>query len=389
MKVLIHLQHLLGSGHAVRAVALAQALQQQGDAVVLATGNRLAKVLSCESIEVVHLPLARAADSSFEHLVDAAERPLDEDWWRVRMQATHELLQRSFDVIVTETFPFGRRAFARELLYLCRVGKASNALLVSSVRDILVRKPTLQQEKWMAAHARDFYDLVLVHSDPAFVKFEDSFPYAREIADLFAYTGYIGGKPSDFKEGDDGRGEIIVSCGGGAVGARLLQVAADVATMAQSTLPEVLRNKTWRLLMGARLPQETVAQLTKKQNARLIAEPARADFSSMLGRASLSISQAGYNSVLDVLCAQVPAVFVPFETASESEQRQRASTLAARGRAELLPSADLTCLSLISACVNALSRPVPKLRVTMDGAQRSAACIAAALATKRRVGAVL
>jgi predicted glycosyltransferase len=69
----------------------------------------------------------------------------------------------------------------------------------------------------MAAAARRFYDLVLVHSDPTLIPFEATFPGAGEIADLIRYTGYV----TEAKAGavqDRSQGEILVSAGGGAVG---------------------------------------------------------------------------------------------------------------------------------------------------------------------------
>lgn len=43
----------------------------------------------------------------------------------------------------------------------------------------------------MAERAEAAYDLVLVHSDPDFIRLEDSFPFTDRIAHLIAYTGFV------------------------------------------------------------------------------------------------------------------------------------------------------------------------------------------------------
>ena len=63
MKVLIHVQHLLGIGHAVRAAAIGRALRDRGVKVTLASGNRLPEVIDTTGLDVVELPAARAAGS--------------------------------------------------------------------------------------------------------------------------------------------------------------------------------------------------------------------------------------------------------------------------------------------------------------------------------------
>ena len=52
-------------------------------------------------------------------------------------------------------------------------------------------------------------------------------------------------------------------------------------------------------------------------------EVARADAKlaqAQLDRAALSISQAGYNTVMNLLRAKVPAIVVPYDEGEETEQ---------------------------------------------------------------------
>jgi hypothetical protein len=106
-------------------------------------------------------------------------------------------------------------------------------------------------------------------------------------------------------------------------------------------------------------------------------ERARPDFRQVLSRSTLSISQAGYNTVVDLLRAGTRAVLVPFEAGHETEQRLRAERLQARGLARVIPEADLSTEHLVETVRAALLDPPPASHtVRLDGAERSVELIA-------------
>ena len=96
----------------------------------------------------------------------------------------------------------------------------------------------------------------------------------------------------------------------------------------------------------------------------------------MLRRCRVSVSQAGYNTVLDILTAGARAVVVPFASERETEQRLRAERLAACGVLELLPENQLTAARLTLAVERAIERDPRTISVDMGGARRSARLIA-------------
>ena len=96
----------------------------------------------------------------------------------------------------------------------------------------------------------------------------------------------------------------------------------------------------------------------------------------MLQRCHVSVSQAGYNTVLDILAARARAVVVPFSSERETEQRLRAERLAASGVLELVPEARLSPVRLGRAIERAVGREPAPFTVDMDGASRSARLIA-------------
>jgi predicted glycosyltransferase len=384
MRALIHVHHLLGTGHAVRAAALGRALAATGVDVVLVAGNRLPATLDTAGLSVATLPPAYAADASFRTLLQESGEPIDDAWRAERRRRLLALLpEASPDIILTETFPFGRRMLAFELEPLLVAARASTPrpLIAASVRDILVRKDDPAKEQAMAATARRLFDLVLVHADPRLVRLSDSFPFEAEITDLVRYTGFVHEPSPLVPPAGDGADEVIVSCGGGPVGAELLRAAISARRLSRHA-----GDARWRLLVGRSHDAATLAALAAEAGDGVIVETARPDFPGLLKRARLSVSQAGYNTVLDILAARVPAVLVPFAEGSETEQRQRAASLASRGVADVLDPEALTPERLAAACDRALAHPPAGLEADLAGAAHSAAILVDAAERRGRDG---
>ncbi len=382
MRALIWVQHLLGSGHAVRAAAIGRALAGKGVETVLATGAPLPGTVDTAGLTVVELPPVRARDAAFSVLVDSNGEPIDAAWDEKRRSALLELFARTRpDILVTECFPFGRRRFRIELLPLldAAVEAHPKPLIAASVRDILVRKADADKERQMAAIARQFYDLVLVHADPALVRFAATFPFAGEIDDLIRYTGYVHEPADGEPPPGEGAGEVIVSCGGGAVGAALLETA-----LAARGISKLAGGRVWRVLVGGDIDAAGLSALKARAGAGLIVERARPDFPALLKRAAASISQAGYNTVLDVIAAGVPAVLVPFAQGQETEQETRARLVSEKGLAEFVDEAMLTPERLAGALDRAMAAPPGRIAIDCGGAKRSAELLVTAAENRVR-----
>ena len=116
MRVLFWVQHLLGTGHLKRAATLARAMAARGLRVVIVSGGTPAPWLVGAGIEMVQLPPVRASDLAFTSLLDEHDRPIDDDFRARRRDGLLALFAELRPrVIITEMFPFGRRAFRFEL----------------------------------------------------------------------------------------------------------------------------------------------------------------------------------------------------------------------------------------------------------------------------------
>jgi predicted glycosyltransferase len=356
-RLLFHVQHLLGIGHRVRAARIAKACAEAGFEVTLLDGGvpDAAPAEAPPGVTRRSLPPARAADAAFSALVDAETGQIAGDAWRARRAAAAlaALEEARPDLLVVEGYPFARRAFAFELEPMIAEARAMGARTAVSIRDILVGRRDPAKAARIAGQARALFDRILVHSDPGFAQLADSFGAAPALADRTVYTGIVAPEPAFAEPEGDGDGEILVSAGGGATSAALMRAALAARPLS------AFADRTWRLLTGPYLPPADLTALTSEATEGIVIEPARPDFLTLLTRARLSVSQAGYNTVADLAVSGCPAVLVPFEgpSALETEQPLRATLLARAGRAIHLPEPNLSGPALAAAVDAAAALP--------------------------------
>lgn len=353
-RILFYVQHLLGIGHLKRAATLARAFAAEGLETTLVSGGFPVPGLDTGGARFVQLPPTRATDLYFKRLVDERGTEIDDAWKADRRERLLRLLAEIRpDVLIVELFPFGRRQMRFELIPLLEAARAApeRPVVVSSVRDILVAAPKPERNEEMVAAVERFFDHVLVHGDPGLIPFANTFPLAARIESRLHHTGYVVDRSVDPDPAGPGAGEVVVSAGGGAVGDGILTAAIEARPLSKA------RDLTWRVLVGINLPEAGFAALRAKAGPGVIVERARPDFARLLGRCRLSISQGGYNTVMEVLQAGCRAVVVPYAGGLETEQTLRADLLAKRSSLVVLPEETLSPAALAAAADRALDGP--------------------------------
>jgi len=374
-QVMFYVQHLLGTGHLQRAAAIARASASAGLETVLVSGGIAVPGLDLGRARFIQLPPLRARDESFSELVDRDGTLLDEPFKAAR----HATLLRLFDalrpqVLMTEMFPFGRRQMRFELLPLIEHARSMQPRprILCSLRDVLTTHKQPGKTDWMLTTFAQLYDLALVHGDPDILPLERSLPRVCEVADRLRYTGYVLGAPAPPARSSARDGGVIVSTGGGAVAGPLVSAALEARSL--SPLADV----PWHILVGANFPEAAFQDAVFRAPQGVVVERARPDFRSLLGRARLSISQGGYNTVMDVLAARIPAVVVPFSTRNETEQALRARVFADRGLLRTVDDEPLTAESLAGGVRAALALPSRGLDgIRAGGAEETARILTA------------
>ncbi|AZO81688.1 hypothetical protein BLM15_23760 [Bosea sp. Tri-49] len=377
MRILIAVTHLLGIGHLVRARQLARALVGAGHAVTLASGG-MPDGKAAAGCRFVQLPPVRTEGTDFRNLLDENGHAATPERLVARREQLAVLAQElSPDIVVTEHFPFGRRQLAGEFLALIAAARAANprALVLSSIRDVLVAPQRPERLAEVAERLATQFDAVLVHGDPRVLPLEASWPVTPEIAGKLVYTGYLA-EPLALPVAAAGSSGTILVSGGGSAAALPLFEAALVAA-------RLLPARPFHLLVGHGVAEADFARLRQSAPANAHVERVRPDFPALLAGCALSISQAGYNTTLDLLQAGRPALLIPFDAGSETEQALRAAALERAGLARVVNLAEGP--QALAAAVEATlvqGAVPPTMDVDLDGAAGTVAAIARLLASR-------
>ena len=370
MKIAFYVQHLLGTGHLFRMMALAKTFSAHNHAVLFISGGAIPNPGEMP-YQVIQLFPLRTGAGDFTRLIDGDGQDVtDRTKQRRAAELIHHMLDFAPDILIIESFPFGRFQMKFELIPLLKAIKhsVSSALIISSIRDILQHRKEKRNRETLALLA-SYFDAVIVHGDPAWAPLECSFPFAPKIPVNVFYSGYVidETKRVEQKNPDkEGKHEVIVSAGGGAVGKYVFDVAIKARPLS------CLSHLVWRILAGNNVSTIARDETGNCHSGKIIIEENREDFCRLLSQCELSISQAGYNTCLDIIRTRANAVLIPFSGYGETEQRQRAAIWQKKELAVIVPEADLNPENLARAVAVASRLPrVESVAINMNGAQKT------------------
>lgn len=379
--LLLHCQHSLGLGHLVRSLALARAFRERFRVVVLAGGVLPSGLERAPGVELVPLPpLGVGTDGE---LVSRDARLTAERARQLRRELVLDAFRSTRPaVVVLELFPFGRKKLAGELLPLLEEAHAlgrTRPLVVCSLRDLLARGRRDQgaHDERASLIANHFLDAVLVHADPRFARLEETFRPATPLRTPVRYTGFVA--PRDATPASDARrGPVVVSAGGGLVGAPLLRAAVEAHD---------LLGVPMKLVAGPFLPAGDWHELGAAAEHRPGLELVRtvSDLPRELAGARASVSQCGYNTALELLRARVPALVVPYAEDGEDEQRSRAERLERLQAVRTLDPAALDGRRLAAELLTLPSFRPRRVDLSLEGASETARLVAELSAERARV----
>ncbi len=349
MKIIYYCQHVLGMGHYFRSLEICKAFE--GHEVILVSGGASLNIPVPEHVrQVCLLPLRM--DSDFSGLESDSDDKTVEQVKAARQQALYDLfLSECPDLFMVELFPFGRKAFGFELIPIfngIRQKKLCPSRVICSLRDVLVEKKDVPAyESRVIASLNQWFDALLIHSDPSIVKLDETFSRMKDIRIPVAYTGFVTPRPlvgdrtairQHLGIGDDSH-LIVASAGGGKVGFVLL----DAVIRAFDRL-SLEADAFLQVFTGPFMESNAVHRLQNMSKDRISVSRFTPDFPAWLSAADLSVSMAGYNTCMNVLAAKVPSLVWPFS--QNREQRLRAERISELGGMQILQDADLELKNL-------------------------------------------
>lgn len=371
--VLFHVQHLYGTGHLKRILTLAENLYEEGWGVVIMSGGVNPSHIQTSVVPMVELPAMRSVDETFKDFVDENNQKISEEWKERRLQS---ILKHFYDIqpdiLVVETFPFGRRMLGFELIPLLQAAKSKHIPVFCSVRDIVHVNPTKDRSDEVLDHLHHYFNAVLVHGDRLWIPLEYSFSKATSIKIPVYHTGYVSepdGNESDIDPKLDSRKNssktIVVSGGGGASGKQLFNAAIQAADAIRSDHPDW----SWRLMIPLAIQKDFLINLPSFVQVL----PPSPQFRSLLSQSMVSVSQCGYNTFTDIVQSSCRSVVVPFEAnGQENEQRLRAEMLQKTGYGVMIPERDLYPESLLRAIEKSCLMLPCSIKINMEGSKNTA-----------------
>jgi predicted glycosyltransferase len=275
------------------------------------------------------------------------------------------------EVILVELFPFGRKKFAAELMPLLEAARAARPapFVACSLRDILVgsRRDQQSHDDRASRLANEYFDAVLVHADARFATLEETFHPKVPLRTPVHYTGFVRGSVvRDSQRARERR--VLVSAGGGLVGAPLFRAAVEAH-------PRLLVDHGLRttIVTGPFLPDPVVDELSRRAQETSGLEVVRylPDLGAEMAASVVSVSQAGYNTTMDILGSATPAVVVPFGEGREDEQAERARRLERLGALRVLDSDQLSAHTFSDAVRDALDWTPLSVPLDLGGRART------------------
>jgi predicted glycosyltransferase len=384
-KILFYCQYHLGMGHLVRSVELMRSLATAFQICFVKGGTDVEGLTLPENVEVVTLPLLLSENRQ----VKVAES--SQDLETVKQQRTEKLLQvfDQFqpDCLMIEGYPFKKYQFEFESIPLLERVKASRrpVKVVCSLRDVVMAQPYIDRNEVIAKTCQrlnQYFDLLLVHSDPQFHRLEESFSAVADIHCPIHHTGFVAQAlpeqtiwtEEDVADFARMQPMILVSVGGGQLGHDLLEAAIAASPLLKQYLPQ----QHLQVFTGPFIPPEKF--LTLRQSAsnspNLTLRQFTPNLLAYMQKAALSISLGGYNTTMNILRTGANAMILPSN--KDWEQTVRAEKLQSMGILRLLQPEDLQPEPLVDRVVRALEAPLsaqPFRSFELQGAQKTTALL--------------
>ena len=360
-------------GHLIRSVEIVKGLIPDFKICFINGGQIISEFEFPPEIEVINIPAVKT-DSEFNEL-----RPVDNSLTMAEVETirTNMLLETCDrfqpDILIIELFPFGRRRFSFELVPLVEKAKSMGTKIVSSVRDIVVTKQNQQRhEEKVCRLINKYFDLLLIHGDPNFVKLDLSFSRVNDLNCPVHYTGYVVQPIPKKLQIILDEPTILVSVGGGRFGHDLLECVARTAPILKDKIPHHIQ-----VFTGAFSPDEVLTKLQEitKDLDNITCDRYTTNLLDYMQQADLSISMGGYNTTMNILSTGIKAMMMAFQGNNDKEQETRLKKLDSLGRVKMIQPEDLQPEKFAQKIIDRLEQTPSNLTLNLKGVENASNCL--------------
>lgn len=318
LKVLIPFYHCISLGHSRRVLSLARCVRDvyvNADIVILSMGKMISNLTEFENYEYIQIPALRPSDDLFSGLKSDLKQVDMDSVKTLRSKMIQSLMEEiSFDLVITEFFPFARYNLKDEFQMILDLAKQKNdrVIRVSAVRDILetVDKNAEKRRTEINQMIENHFEQIWIHSEKEFLELD--FDFSNSNQPKVYYLGYLTREP--IAGNPQSNGKILIMSGGG----------KDNFHFMEKLIPFITQSSfEFDFLRGPYTPDSTIKIVNNLSNVNLV------EFSNEAYKQypnySLVISMCGYNSFSELLSNKIPYLFLPREI--ENEQLIRCERL--------------------------------------------------------------
>ena len=373
-RLLIYSHDSYGLGHLRRCLRIAEALGRVAPEVstLITTGSPSTQSFKLpRNCDTVKLP-AVTKDASGSYRTRSLATDLSQT---IRIRA--ELLRsvaRSFepDVVLVDHTPAGPRG---ELMPL--IDEVSRARprprLVLGLRDI-IDEPSRVRAEWTRMGAwrliEDAYDRVFVYGDPGLPTTAQDLDLQTAVPGKLRMLGYLAPSLGRSERRSRGTPLILVTPGGGGDGHKVLRAYCRYLKGLPAPAPFHSLIVTGPLMSARRRGE--IAELCGSLEHSIEVISFTNDMDRVICSAHGIVSMAGYNTVVEILAARVPALLVPRDF-PRREQTIRAERLARISDIATSSAAGCTSKRIAAFVTDALHGPaLRRPPLDLDGLSRTA-----------------
>ncbi|HKW76251.1 MAG TPA: glycosyltransferase [Terriglobales bacterium] len=266
----------------------------------------------------------------------------------------HSVLGFAPDLMIVDKRPAGVDGELLETLTEMR-SEGMRTKLVLGVRDILdepERTRTVLASNGSFSTLERFYDEIWIYGSRSIFDTANEYEFPKPLLQKTYYCGYLK-RPTCASTKNGGPPRVLVTTGGGGDGSDIIE--AYLIGLSNLTRSVALKST---VIFGPQMPESRRSDLLARFGhfgdvTFLDFDP---DLTKHYAASDLVVSQAGYNTVCELLSFSQRAILVP-RSDPVREQLIRARLLAQRGYFDIVEPQNLTPGFLISSVLSALNSP--------------------------------